>query len=86
MTDKSNPLRSLSESTGETSDVVGQLALIAKELDVSTVDKDATSSLRIEVLLTTERSEAPVLGDDDLLAAGELVHGSAESLESDSTV
>lgn len=60
--------------------------MVGKELDVSTIDLDAASSLLVEVLLTTERSEAPVLGDNDLLAAGELVLGSSESLKSNGTV
>jgi hypothetical protein len=38
------------------------------------------------VFFAAERSEAPVLGDDDLLETRELVLGSAESLESSGTV
>ena len=40
----------------------------------------------LEVVLTTEGSEAPVLGDNDLLATGELVLRAAEGLEGESTV
>lgn len=60
--------------------------MVGKELDVSTVDLDAASSLLVEVLLAAEGGEAPVLGDNDLLATRELVLGSSESLESDSAV
>lgn len=60
--------------------------MVAEELNVSTVDLDTASSLALEVVLAAERSETPVLGDDDLLSAGELVLGSSESLKSQSTV
>ena len=63
-----------------------KVALVGKELNISAIDLDAASSLSIEVLLAAERSETPVLGDNDLLAAGELVLGAAESLESDGAV
>lgn len=74
------------EGIGEAADVALQRTVVGKELDVSTVDLDAASSLLVEVLLTSERSEAPVLGDNDLLSARELVLGSSESLEGDGTV
>jgi len=64
----------LLESSWESSDVVGQLALVAQELNVSTINQDLAGLLLLEVLLTTERSETPVLGDNDLLATWELVH------------
>ena len=60
--------------------------MVAEELDVGAVDLDAASSLLLQVLVATEGSEAPVLGDDDLLAARELVLGAAESLEGKVTV
>jgi hypothetical protein len=66
--------------------VLLQVAVVGKELDVSTIDLDAASSLLLQVLLTAKRGEAPVLGDNDLLAARELVLGSAESLKSVATV
>lgn len=74
------------ESIGEAADVALQRTVVGKELDVSTVDLDAASSFLVEVLLTSERGEAPVLGDNDLLSARELVLGSSESLEGDGTV
>lgn len=58
----------------------------AQELDVSTIDENLSGGLLVHVLLTAKRGETPVLGDDDLLATGELVLGATESLESDGTV
>lgn len=75
------PLSLRLESVGEATDVALQRTVVGEELDVSTVDLDAAGSLLVEVLLTSERSEAPVLGDNDLLSARELVLGSAEGLE-----
>jgi hypothetical protein len=60
--------------------------VVAEELNVSTVNLDTAGSLALEVLVTAERGEAPVLGDDDLLATRELVLGSSESLKSEMTV
>lgn len=60
--------------------------MVGQELHVGTVHLDAASSLLLQVLLATERGEAPVLGDDDLLATGELVLGSAKGLEGGGTV
>lgn len=60
--------------------------MVAKELDVGTVDLDAAGSLLLEVLLAAEGGKAPVLGDNDLLAAGELVLRAAEGLEGEVTV
>lgn len=61
------------ESSRESSDVVGQLSFVGQELDIGTVDQELAFSLLLHVLFTAERSEAPVLGNDDLLAARELV-------------
>jgi hypothetical protein len=61
------------ESSWESSDVVGQLALVGQELDIGTINQELALSLLLHVLFTAERSEAPVLGNDDLLAARELV-------------
>jgi hypothetical protein len=74
------------EGIGEAADVALQRTVVGKELDVSTIDLDAASSLLVEVLLTSERGETPVLGDNDLLSARELVLGSSEGLEGDGTV
>jgi len=68
------------EGLGETAHVVLKGTLGAEELDVGTVDTDLARLALGDVLLTAEGSEAPVLGDDDLLATGELVLGATESL------
>lgn len=77
---------SLLESSGESADVVGELAVVGQELDISTIDQDLSGCLLLHVLFAAERSEAPVLGNNDLLATRELVLGSTESFESGSTV
>lgn len=77
---------SLGESLRETLHVLLKVSVVGKELNVGTIHLDATSSLLLEVLLTSERSETPVLGDDDLLSTGELVLRSSESLKSEATV
>ena len=60
--------------------------MFRQELNVSTVNLDLALSPGGSVLLTTERGETPVLRDDDLLAARELVLGAAEGLDGGSTV
>ena len=77
---------SLSESIRETLEVLRQVAVVAEELNVGTVDLDTARGLLVEVLLAAQRSETPVLGDDDLLAARELVLRATQSLESGSAV
>lgn len=77
---------SLGESLGETLHVALEATVVGEELNVSTIDLDVTSSLLLQVLLAAERGEAPVLGDDDLLSARELVLGSSERLKSVATV
>jgi hypothetical protein len=60
------------ESVGEAADVLSKVALVAEELDVGTVDLDLALLALLDVLLTAERGEAPVPGNDDLLTTGEL--------------
>jgi hypothetical protein len=60
--------------------------VVAQELNVGAINQDLALSLLLHVLLAAERREAPVLGDNDLLAARELVLRAAESLESGGTV
>jgi len=74
------------ESLREATDVVGEVALVAEELDVGTVDLDLALLAEVNVLLALERSETPVLGDNDLLATGELVLATPESLKGDGAV
>ena len=47
--------------------------MIAQELDICSINQDLASLLLLHVFFAAERSEPPVLGYDDLLAAGELV-------------
>lgn len=74
------------ESIWETSDVILQATVVGQELNVGTVSLDLTSSPGVGVLLSPQRCETPVLGDNDLLSAGELVLGSSESFDGGSTV
>lgn len=60
--------------------------MIAEELDVGTIDLDTALLAELDVFIATERSEAPVLADNDLLATWELVLRAAESFNSSSTV
>jgi len=69
------------ESLWESAHVVLDWALVAEELHVGTVDTDGTSLALLDVLGTVERSETPLLGDNDLLATWELVLRAAESLD-----
>ena len=84
--DSSRRLSRLLESSWETADVVGELSVVAQELNVSTIDENLSGGLLLHVLLTAEWGEAPVLGDNDLLASWELVLGTAESLEGSGAV
>lgn len=60
--------------------------MVGKELNISTIHLDATGGLLLQVLLPAKGGEAPVLGDDDLLPARELVLRATKSLKSDSPV
>lgn len=60
--------------------------MATEELDVSTVLEELALLAELDVLLAADGGEAPVLGDNDLLATGELVLRAAEGLESGSTV
>jgi hypothetical protein len=79
-------LASSLESTGETLDVALDCALVPQELNVGTIDQNAALLLEFDILVASERSETPVLADDDLLATGELVHGSSKGLDGSSTM
>jgi len=69
------------ESSRESSHVPGNGAVGREDLDVAAIRLDGASLLGSDVLLAAHGGEAPVLGDDDLLAAGELVLGTTHSLE-----
>jgi len=81
-----NLSRHILKGLRESLDVVLEVTMATQELNVGTIDLDTTFLAETDVLLPTQRSEAPVLGDNDLLATGELVHRSAESLDGSGTV
>ena len=74
-------LRSLLESSREALHVVLDGALVAQELHVRTIRQQLARCPLLNVLLPVERRETPLLGDDDLLATGELVLRAAEGLD-----
>jgi hypothetical protein len=74
------------EGIREALHVALEVAVVGEELDVGTIDLDAAGSLLLEVLVAAKGGEAPVLGDNDLLATGELVLRAAEGLEGESAV
>lgn len=55
-------------------------------LDVRSIRDQTTSSLGFFVFLTSELGEAPLVGDDDLLATGELVLAAAQGFNDDGLV
>jgi len=55
--------------------------MVAEELHVRTVGFEVAVVALSNVLFATQRREAPVLGDDDLLATGEFVLGAAECFD-----
>lgn len=56
-------------------------ALVPQELHVSPINPDLAFRTLLEVFVTAKRREAPVLGDDDLLAAWEFVLGATEGFD-----
>jgi len=58
----------------------------ADELDVGTVLDDHLIGLQLWVILLVDVGESPLLGDDDFLATGELVTGTAEGFNDDGGV
>lgn len=71
---------------GEALHVVLDLPVLAQELNICTVDLEPALRPLLHILLTTEGSEAPVLGHDDLLPAGELVLRASKSFEGSGAV
>lgn len=68
---------------GEGSEVLFEVTLLRHELDVSTVVLDFTVLLLGDVFFSVQRSETPLLRDDDLLLTGELVTGSSQTFDND---
>lgn len=70
-------MRSLSfrglERIWENANISLNRTLVPQELHISTIDPNLAFSTLFEIFITAERGEAPVLGDNDLLTAGELV-------------
>ena len=62
------------ERLRESAHILFQPSMGSQELNVSTIRLELSVLTLLQVLLTTEGSEAPVLGDDDLLAAGKSVN------------
>lgn len=79
-------LRNVLVGIGETLDVLLNQTVATQELNVGAVLLEFALLAKLDVFLAADGGEAPVLGDDDLLAAGELVHGAAESLDGGGTV
>lgn len=61
-------------------------AFVSQKLDISTVNLDVACIALLLVIFPAERSETPVLGNDDLLAAGEFILGSTEGLDGGCTI
>jgi len=68
-------------STGESLHVLLNVALVSQELNICSVDQNTALLLQLDIFLTSQWRETPVLADNDLLATGKLVHGSSESLD-----
>jgi hypothetical protein len=81
--DKGTNLSLLLEGFGEAADVLREVALVAEELDVGTIDHDAALLAHGNVLVAAKGSEAPILGDDDLLATRELRDLSISCIDSE---
>lgn len=73
-------------SLGKTLEVLLEGPMVVNVLDIATVRDDATSLAGSFVLGTGELGEAPLVGDEELLAAGKLVLGTTEGLNDDSLV
>ena len=59
------------ERLGEALDVVLELAVGAEELHVGAILKELAGVTLLDIILPAERSETPVLGDNNLLATRE---------------
>lgn len=71
---RSLSLRSLSlERIWENANISLNRALVPQKLYVSTINPNLAFSTLLEIFVTAERGKAPILGDNNLLAAGELV-------------
>ena len=62
------------ERLRESAHILFQSSMGSQELNVSTIRLELSVLTLLQVLLATEGSEAPVLGDDNLLTAGKSVN------------
>lgn len=76
----------LGKCLGEVLNVLLQLTVAGQELDVGTILTDLASLAASNVLITVQRSETPLLGDDDLLLTGEFVLTTTQGLNNNSLV
>jgi hypothetical protein len=63
-----------------------QRATVRQKLHVCTIHLDPPLLSQLHILLTPQRSKAPILADDNLLATGKLVLGAAQCLDGSGTV
>jgi hypothetical protein len=71
---------------GEAAHVVLQRTLVPQELHVGTIHTDLALLALGDVVGAVERSETPLLRDNDLLATGELVLAAAKGFDGGGTV
>lgn len=74
-------LRQVLVGLGEAAHVLLDQTVASQELDVGTILLELALLAELDVLLAADGGETPLLGDDDLLAAGELVHRATEGLD-----
>lgn len=69
------------KSSREPRHVTLNRTLVPQKLDIGTIDQELALVAFLDVFFAAERGEAPVLANDDLLAAGELVLRAAEGFD-----
>lgn len=74
-------LRFRLESLRESSHIPLDWSTVSQELHIRPIDQQLARSALLLVLIPTQRGEAPILADDDLLAAREFVLGTAEGFD-----
>ena len=72
--------------TWEPLHVLLDASLVPEELNVGTIHQHPAFLFQLDVFISFQWRETPILANDDLLATWELVHGSSESFDSSSTV
>ena len=69
------------ESLWEPPDIALNRPMVPQELHIRPVDQQLPSGTLLEVFFAAQRGEAPILADDDLLAAREFVLRAAEGFD-----